>query len=80
MLPISGSIPKRLKSEAEEQAHLKAEEEARIDGGLRLKDKAEEEARFSEELRLRDEKEEQERLKAEENTRLSEELRPKAEA
>ena len=57
----------RLKAEAEEQARLKAEEEACIAEELRLKDKAkdqtEEEARFSEEFRLKAEKEEQERLK-----------------
>ena len=50
----------RLKAEAEEQAHFKAEEEARISEDLRLKAKAkeqaEEEARFSEELRMKAEK------------------------
>ena len=50
----------RLKSEAEEQAHLKAEEEARIAEELRPKAKAkeqsEEEAHFSDELRLKAER------------------------
>ena len=54
----------RLKAEAEEQAHLQAEEETR----------------FSEELRLKAEKEEQARLKAEKKTRLADELRLKAES
>ena len=50
-----------MKAEAEEQARLKAEKEARVVEELRLKAKAkeqaEDEARFSEELRLNAEKE-----------------------
>ena len=64
-----------MKAEAEEQASLKAEEEAHIAEELRLKAKAkeqaEEEARFSEELRPKAEKEEQELLKVEEGVRLA---------
>ena len=54
----------RLKSEANEKASLKSEEEAR----------------FAEELRLKSKKQEQARLKAEEETCLADELRLNADA